>query len=133
MAIYLVTDILSRRAISSFFLAPKKWIICVEPIAILWLKNWEKQLWTDQTKFLKTRKEESKRCFNRQRNFCVSFLRKTKRRFFGKLDYRVVSDNRKIWKIVSPLYSEKAFHKESIILNNNNKTISNDEDLAEIF
>ena len=26
-----------------------------------------------------------------------------------------------------------AFHKESIILNNNNKTISNNEELAEIF
>ena len=36
------------------------------------------------------------------------------------------------WKTVGPLFSEKAFHKESIILNNNNKIISNNE-LAEIF
>ena len=36
------------------------------------------------------------------------------------------------WKTVRPLFSEKAFHKESIILNNNNKIISNNE-LAEIF
>ena len=35
--------------------------------------------------------------------------------------------------MVGPLLSEKAFHKESIILNNNNKTISNNEELAEIF
>ena len=48
-----------------------------------------------RNKFLKTRNEESKRHFNRQRNFCVSYLRKTKRRFFGKLGHRVVSDNRK--------------------------------------
>ena len=60
-------------------------------------------------------------------------LRKNKRRFFGKLDHRVVSDNRKFWKIVGPLFSEQAFHKESIILNNNNKTISNTEELAETF
>ena len=53
--------------------------------------------------------------------------------FFGKLDHIVVSDNRKFWKIVGPLFSEKAFHKESIILNNNNKTISNNEELAETF
>ena len=83
--------------------------------------------------FLKTRNEESRRCFNRQRNFCVSLLRKTKRRFFGKLDHNVVYDNRTFWKTVGPLFSEKAFHKESIILNNNNKIISNDEELAEIF
>ena len=48
-----------------------------------------------RNKFLKTRTEESKRRFYRQRNFCVSLLRRTKRRFFGKLDHRVVSDNRK--------------------------------------
>ena len=86
-----------------------------------------------RNKFLKTRNEESKRRFNRQRNFCVSSLRKNKRRFFGKLDHRVVSDNRKFWKTVGPLFSEKAFHKESITLNNNNKTISNNAELAETF
>ena len=53
--------------------------------------------------------------------------------FFGKTDHRLVSDIRKCWKIVCPLFSEKTFHKESIILNNNNKTISNNEILAETF
>ena len=84
-------------------------------------------------KGLKTRNEESKRRFNCQRNFYVSLLRKSKRHFFGKLDHRVVSDNRKFWKTVGLLFSDKTFHKESIILNNNNKTISNNEELAEIF
>ena len=51
----------------------------------------------------------------------------------GKLDHNVVSENRKFWKTVGSLFSEKAFHKESIILNNNDKIISNDEELAEIF
>ena len=71
----------------------------------------------------------------------VSLLCKTKICFFGKLDYRVVSDNRIVGQllsiveltIVGPLFLEKAFHKESIILNNNNKIISNNEKLAEIF
>ena len=53
--------------------------------------------------------------------------------FLVKLNHRVVSDNTKFWKTVGTLFSEKAFHKESIILNNNNKTISNNEKLAEIF
>ena len=53
--------------------------------------------------------------------------------FLGKLNHKVVSDNRKFWKTVGPLFSEKAFHKESIILNNSNKIISNNEELTEIF
>ena len=86
-----------------------------------------------RNKFLKTRNEESRRRFNRQRNFCVSLLRKTKRRFSGKQDHKVISDNSKFWKTVGPLFSEKAFHKESIIFNNNDKIISNNEELAENF
>ena len=79
-----------------------------------------------RNKFLKTRNEESRRRFNRQRNFCVSLLRKTKRRFSGKQDHKVISDNSKFWKTVGPLFSEKAFHKESIILSNNNNITSSD-------
>ena len=60
-------------------------------------------------------------------------LRKTKRCFFGIIDHRVVYDNRKFWKTVGPVFSEKAFHKESIILNNNNKSGSNNEELTKIF
>ena len=53
--------------------------------------------------------------------------------FFWKTDHRLVCDYRKYWKISCPLFSEKTFHKESIILNNNNKPISNNEILAETF
>ena len=86
-----------------------------------------------RNKFLKTRNKDSRRRFNHQRNFCAGLLRKTKRLFFGKLDHNVFSVNRKFWKTVGPLFSEKAFHKESIILNNNDKIIINDEELAQIF
>ena len=85
-----------------------------------------------RNKFLKTRNEESRRRFNRQRNFCVSLLHKTEKCFFGKLDHRVVSANR-FWKTVSPPFSEMAFHKEFIIFSNNDKIISNDEEPAENF
>ena len=51
----------------------------------------------------------------------------------GELDHKVVSENRKFWKAVGPLFSEKAIHEESIILNNNNKTVSTNKELAEIF
>ena len=52
---------------------------------------------------------------------------------FGKLDHRVVFHNRRFWRNVSPLFSEIAFHKESITSNNNNKTINNKWEIAEIF
>ena len=41
----------------------------------------------------------------------MSLLRKTKRNYYVQLDNKVVTDNRKFWKAVSPLFSGKAFHK----------------------
>ena len=61
----------------------------------------------------------------------LAYFARLKDVFFGKTDHRLVSHNRKFCKIVCPLFLEKTFHKESIILNNNNKTIGNNEILAE--
>ena len=84
-------------------------------------------------RWLETTNEESKRHSNCQTNFCVSLLSKTQRRFLGKIDHRVVHDNKIFLKTVGPLFSEKAFPKESIILNNINETVSNNEELTETF
>ena len=77
-----------------------------------------------RNKFLNTRNEESKGVLIAKEISVLACYSKLKKRF-GKLDHRVVSHSRRFWRNVSPLFSEKAFHKESIILNNNNKTINN--------
>ena len=46
----------------------------------------------------------------------MSLLRKTKRNYYAQLDNKVVTDNKKVWKAVTPPFYEKAFRKESIIL-----------------
>ena len=64
-------------------------------------------------------------------NLCVSILRKIKRDYFGNLDNKIVTDNRKLWKAISLLFSEKAFHRECITSRENKKTITNNAYLAE--
>ena len=41
-----------------------------------------------RNKFLKTKTEESKQLYNKQRNLCVTLLRKAKRNYFSELDNR---------------------------------------------
>ena len=53
--------------------------------------------------------------------------------FPGKLEHKVFSGNWSILRIIGRLFSEKTFGKEYITLNNNNKTIRNNEELAKIF
>ena len=84
-------------------------------------------------KFLKERTSDSKHLYNRQRNLCVNLLRKTKRDYFKQLNNKVISDNKKFWQAISPLFSERAFRKETIILKDSNRTITNNHELAETF
>ena len=60
-------------------------------------------------------------------------MRKTKKDYFKQLNNKVISDNKKCWQTISPLFSEKAFRKETIILNNRNRTVTNNQELAETF
>ena len=84
-------------------------------------------------KFLKERTNDSKHLYNRQRNLCVSLLRKTKNNYFKQLNNKVISDNKKFWQKISPLFSEKAFRKETIILKDSNRSITKNHELAETF
>ena len=61
-------------------------------------------------------------------------LRKIKMNYYAQLDNKIVTDNRKFWKAVSPLFSEKVFRKKYIIVKEHGKTITdNKKKIAETF
>ena len=47
-------------------------------------------------KYLRERTNEAKSLFNKQRNLCVSILRKNKRDYFGNLNNKIATDNGKL-------------------------------------
>ena len=79
---------------------------------------------------MRERTNESKIAYNKQRNTCVSLLRKTKRDYFANLDTKIMKDNKKFWKTVNPLFSEKSYSKESISVINKDGLVTKNEDLA---
>ena len=58
-----------------------------------------------RNKFLKNRIETNTVCYNKQRNFCVNLLRKTKKDYYGNLNEKDVIDNKRFWETVKPLLS----------------------------
>ena len=88
-----------------------------------------------RNKFLKGKTEESKELYNKQRNICVTLLRKGKKNYFPELDNRILKSNRKFWKTVNPLFSEKAHQEESITKTSKDteETKTKNEELAETF
>ena len=50
--------------------------------------------------------------YAKQRNFCVSLLRKTKKDYYANLNEKDIADNKKFWQTIKPLFSDKVKSKE---------------------
>ena len=84
-------------------------------------------------RYIKSRTEENLKAFKKQRNFCVKLLRKTKSDYYRNLDLGDLTDNRKFWKTVKPVFSNEVQTNSSIILIEDGKMITEDLKIAEIF
>ena len=83
--------------------------------------------------FLKNRSEENKINHNKQRNLCVTLLRKSKREYYQNLSVENVCDNKKFWKAVKPLLSNKIIPSEKITLVEGTKILKNDKETAKVL
>ena len=86
-----------------------------------------------RNKFLKNPTDQNKLIYNKQRNFCVSLLRKEKKEYFAKLNEKDITDNKKFWHTVKPFLSDKVKSKETITLVNNGDVESNETEVAKTF
>ena len=86
-----------------------------------------------QNIFLQNRSEENKIWYTKQRNFFVSLLGKTKKRYYENLNEKSVVDNKLFWKTVKPLLSDKLAGKDEIHLIENNELVKTDLETAEVL
>ena len=86
-----------------------------------------------RTIFLQNRSEENRIRYTKQRNFCVSLLRKTKKRYYENLNEKFVVDNKLFWKTVKPLLSDNVAGKDEIHLIENNELVKTDLETAEVL
>ena len=59
-------------------------------------------------KYLRNKTDKSKRKYTKQRNYCVSLLRKSKREYDVNLDVKNITDSKTFSKTVKPFLSDKA-------------------------
>ena len=85
------------------------------------------------TRKMKVKNEQSRNDYRKKRNLCVAFARRTKQQYFSSLDLRLIAGNKKFWKTVIPLFSDKISHEDIISLTEDGKTITEDLQMAEIF
>ena len=83
--------------------------------------------------YLKLRTISSKLAYTKQRNYCVTIIRKSKKEYYGRLDVKDIADNKKFWKTVKPLFSDKSKSRRTKTLVEDVKIESNHKKIVYIF
>ena len=84
-------------------------------------------------KFLKRRSRSDKKTFNKQRNKCVSLLRKTKKAYYLNFKIKDIVDNKKFWKTVKSFFSDKSNNFENKFLIESGNLLTDDFEIAESY
>ena len=79
-----------------------------------------------RNRFQKHRSDENRCLFQKQRNMCVSLLRKAKKEYFSSLNINKVVDNKSFWKIVKPFLSNKTISSEKITIIDDDELITDE-------
>ena len=85
-----------------------------------------------KNKYNKFPTKQNKISYSKQRNYCVSLLKKEKRKYYNKLNPKIFKDNKTFWQRVKPLFSDKQKGIQSdIIIVENGVTTSDKTKVAE--
>ena len=85
-----------------------------------------------RNKFLKDRTENNQKNFKHHINFCKKLLRTTKKSYYSNLDIKI-PDSKTFWRTIIPLFTKRPLKCEKNNLIENDKNISNDTELCDIF
>ena len=86
-----------------------------------------------RNQILKKRTLEARIEYNKQRNICVSLVKKAKRNYDENLDLNDINDNKKFWATMKPLFSNKIKSADNIFLDESGEIIRNEVKVANVF
>ena len=69
-----------------------------------------------RNEFLNTKSDIDRKAYNKQRNLCVSLIRREKKNFFSNINTNDITDNKTFWKTVKPFFTDKIKAKSKITL-----------------
>ena len=86
-----------------------------------------------ENKFYKYRSEEYRMALKRQKNYCNRLYKRERRKYYSQLNLNNITDNKKFWNVMRPLFSNKGGIKDDIVLVKDDKIISGDIEVAQTF
>ena len=80
-----------------------------------------------RNQFLKLQTHESRLRYNKQRNLCITLLRKAKRKYYTDLKMSDINDNKKFWENVKSVFGNKNKENKTVVLEETNEVITDNE------
>ena len=85
-----------------------------------------------RNKFIDSKTDADRIAYNKQRNYCVSLIRKEKKAYYSNLNIRDVTNNKTFWRKGKPLYSEKVYLQINILLVEKGNNLGDPEITSEV-
>jgi ABC-type antimicrobial peptide transport system permease subunit len=76
---------------------------------------------------------EYSEALRKQKNYCNRLYKRERKNYYSNLNVNNVTDNKKFWNTMKPLFSDKGGVCDKIVLVENNEIISDDTHVAETF
>ena len=86
-----------------------------------------------RNRYNKNKTSHAHLAYNRQRNYCTSLLRESKKKIYEGLDPSVISDNKKFWKVTKPFFSNKETVSINIALSDNKEIHEDSSKVSQLF
>ena len=83
--------------------------------------------------FLKNIMEQSKTLYTKQKNYCVSLLKKTRKKCFANLNKKDILDKKLFWKTIKPSFSDKIMPRDRINLSEKGELVETELETAEVL
>ena len=79
------------------------------------------------------RSDENRKKYSKQRNYCVSLLRRTKIKYYSSFDEKIITDNKKFWRTVKPFLSDKNSFNAKMKLIEGGEIVSSDNEITDVL
>ena len=77
----------------------------------------------ENNKYYKERTTETKSLYRKKQNYCSTFYKKEKEKYYAKLYLKNITDNKLFWKTIKPFLSDIGFKGSKITLVDDKKIL----------
>ena len=83
------------------------------------------------TKYRRSPTDENLKAWKKHKNYCSNLYKKERKNYYESLDMNNLTDNKKFWDTIKPIFSNKAKGSSNITLVEDKKLITSEKDVAE--